>query len=678
MSITAGSVQTGKKQCIGGKFAVAMFISVLFVVVMLCAAFGGSLYQCLRGLPFCVKFTVSLVLEGILLRNVFAIGRINHSRLRKRMPDLKTFRYNEVRFFVLRCTCYVRAVVTIAAAMISKSLRLSICFGVTAFIDVVLLGCCVYHTVLRGSFRKYPSIVVALSAAIFYVALLVLPYPTDLLLGFLNGTVVYSVVTRLTTYLATGLVVVAMVGVASTFGQRSLERFYTSETGGNSDTWENFKRLRLRLLTHLWTHPQNLVEFARCCYTLLIVFAAAAAVSIFAPLFMATGPEEPSFSFFLGILGAGLLFIGFILYFNVLDENLLKAEYSYVCFKLLHLKKRDVEEKTMRWKDYCQVVSNIYCSSAGITSEGDFLHSLWEPSLKDLSEKTDSCEAYLILCLVQAHQRTAQMYFNHVKSEPEDNERIAADLIRQHFKRIRASGPTEQATFNELICFAFDCLVKNCGKRWERQFQKLGFSLETAKTILSVDILNFYLCKQPENSLTCRTRMLCKGGAGKNCVCSNACEEANDEAEIDRKVFLLSFPVILYNCIAARWGDTILENSCWEDFEAYYVALYEGAQNNITRAETIKSIAEQWFMDIYPHYRQMKSCISRSVERIWKNENGGGKTRVVDAKGGAMNADCGGIILKIASEPAETIDEMGLKTLVFLEFYKNNTPERSE
>ena len=680
MSETVGGAQTDKKQCVRGKSVAAMFISALFIVVMLCGALELPLYQCLRRLPFFVKLVGSLLAEVTLAVNIFAIGRMSYGRLLKEMMALETFRRNERWFSIVRCVCYARTIVTFIAAVVSESFRLSACFGVIALVDAILLVYCVSHTALRGSFRRYPSLVVALSGGILYVALLMLPYPTDLLFGFLNGAVVYSVVTRLATYLATGLVVAALVGVAGTLGSKSVDRLYTSETGGNSDKWENFKRLRLRLLTHLWTHPQNFAETVRCCYTLLAVFAAAAVVSIFVPLLQVTAPEEPSFSFFLGILGTGFLFIGIILYFNVLDENLLKAEYSYVCFKLLYLKKTDIQQKTMRWKDFCQVVSNLYCSRAGITSEEDFFHSLWGPALKDLSEGAKSCEAHLVLCLIQAHQRTAQMYFmNPAGSELEDNERIAADLIQQHCKSIRINQPTEQTTFNELLCFALDCMVRNCGKSWERRFQKLGLSLEKATAILFVDILRFYLCKQPENILNCRVRTLCKGGADKGCICGNPCANGNGEIEINQKVFLLSFPVTVHNCMKARWGNAVLEDTCWKDFEAYYLALYEGAQNSTANINTMKKVFEQWFMDIYPHYQQVKLCVSESVKGITKDEgNDGNKTRIVDAIDEAMKANWDGIISKNALESIENSEVLSLKKLVFLELYKRNTLERGE
>lgn len=676
---TAYNSQIGKKPgtwlvC----FATALLISMLFIFVILCAAWGSSLYKCIQTLPFFMKLTVSILAETILFLSIFAVANKSSGRLLKKNVTLEAFKTNERCFSILRGACYTRVLVTLVTAMVSRSFRLSICFGAIALIDAIPFVYCVYHAVLRGSFRKYPSMVIALSGGVLYVALLMLPYPLNLLLGFLNGMVVYGVITRLVTYLATGLIVVALIEVAGIFGPKSIDRMYMSEIGENLDKWDNFKRLRMRLLTHLWTHPQSPTEVASCCYVIFALFVVAASISIFAPLFMVANSEETSLSFFLGVLGTGLLFIGVILYFNVFDENLLKAEYSYVCFKLLHLSKKNVRQKTMCWKDYCQVVSNVYCSYAGMSSEEDFLQALWEPALKDLSKKTDVCEAHLILCLIQAHQRTTRMYLsNHDKSEPTDNERLATDLVQHTFHADRAVISADQTLFNDLISFAFACLLKNREKSWERRFQKLGMSLEKAKAILYVDILNFYLCKQPESMSDCRIRMLCNRSTDGKCICGNNNAEESQIVDINQKVFLLSFPATLYNCIQIRWKDDLLPDDCWEgedsygkNFEEYYMALYKSGQGNVSNVKVLEIIFEQWFMEVYPLYNQIKHCVSKALERIRFVGRTEDITRIADINDAINQVNQSKIVLMSALKPAEELYVNQYMKLVFYEFYK--------
>lgn len=681
---TTCNSRTGKRPRSGSTcYATALIISIFCIFLTLCAAIDNPIYRWIRTLPFAVKLTVSILVEAVLLGSTFVVERTSSRRLLKREVLLEVFRSNERRFSVLRGACYIRALATLVTAMAIESLRKSICFGAVALIDVIPFVYCVYHTVLRGSFRKYPSMVVALSGGVLYVALLTLPYPLDSLLGFLDGTVVYGVITRLATYLTTGLIVVALVGVAGILGQKSIDRMYTSEVVGNSDKWDNFKRLRMRLLTHLWTHPQDLTERICHCYVILALFAVAASISVFAPLFMVANSEETSFSFFLGILGTGFLFLGVILYFNVFDENLMKAEYSYVCLKLLHLHKTSVQQKDMRWKDYCQVVSNVYCSRAGISSEEDFLQALWEPALKDLSKQTGVCEAHLMLCLVQAHQRTAQMYLsNHDKPEPEDNERLAVDLVRHTFHENRATEPAEQTTFDGLIRLAFYCLLKYSENSWERRFQKLGLSLEKAKAILYVDIMNFYLCKQPESISDCRIRMLCKRSANGRCICGGDYAQENQDVEVSQKVFLLSFPATLYNCIRARWGDNDLSDDCWEgrdgygnNFEEYYTALYESGQDSVSDMKTLTHIFEQWFMEVYPLRKSLSHCVLKSLNRIQTAEKNKNTARIADINDEIGKISLSGFVSMSASKPAENVPVEKYMKLVFFEFYKNNTPE---
>ena len=673
-------LQSNKKctsnEAIAAIFLVAMITSTFSSILFIDAILEWHLYQWLRTFSFPIKLGVSIFNETILLWSIFAIGWTNSDRLRKYEMPLECFKRRECWFGVLRTAYYVRTLIMVMAAAVSKPLRLSICFGAISLIHTISVGCCVYHTVLRISFRRGTSFFIALSGGMVFMALLMLPYPSELLLGFLNGTLVYNTITRLTTYLATGIIVAGMTGVVSAIGKKGISRIYLPEIDEKSDRWESFKSVRMRLLTHIWTDSQSFWKVFRWGYMLFPCLILGACISVFAPLIMMANAEETSFSFFLGILGTGLLFLGVVLQFNTSDESLLKAEYNYISFKLLQIEQDDVKNGTTRWKDYCQVVSNMYCNHTGITSEDDFLCKLWEPTLRDMSKKTDVCEAYLILCLVQAHHRTSQMFvLNSTKSELVNTERLAADLIQHNFQVDSLNSAGKQASFIGLIYSAFVCLLENNRRGWERRFHRLGVNLEKAMAILFVDILNIYTNKEPEGISDCTVRSFCTGTSEVGCICKNVNGVGCRNIEVNQKVFLLSFPITVLECMKARWGDGAIENSCWVDFEAYFVSLYKAKRNDVSDAKVLEETFFQWILDVYPWFEHIKDCARRSANKIEEEAIDERDKRFAEAKNMAIRTDMDiqTKLVKILSDIPSTLpnesDKRVLMTLVFLEFY---------
>lgn len=551
---------------------------------------------CIRGeptglgkVPQEVKLYISIAIEAIFFACIAWISIISSRWPRKKIEQWDVFCFSEERFLYLRILCYIDVILTIVAVCAFQTLCVSKCFGIMMFLHTASVILCIHHAVYRKTFRKWPSFVISLSAGLLYLAILMISYPPRSIFGFLDGQRLISNISQLVTILTSGMIVASLVVLVQTIGKNGLEQVYLSETGLIPDKITNFKRMRLRLLTHLWFFPQSLREFCSSLIMFVIPFLIASSASIICPFLVSTNPPKPSLAFYTGILGVGTFALGTVMHLNVSDEGLLKAEYCYICYQLPSLKKEDIQQRAAKWVDYCQVATNIYCSRSGVISEDEFLHQLWRPALQKLRDKTRACGTQFLADFIQTYHKTYQMYFiPDQKRHPINYSQIAADFVQEFTCRRAPIDYPENHSFGSLLLDAFNCMLEDGRGTWAMRFLKVDLKLNEAIAILFADICDVSIHERSTRSAQCKISDLCG-------QCREISLSENEETFINRGEFLLSFPIILSECMKNRWGDKVFEPTCWTDFRNYYKRLF--------MQEKYQSENEQYICDIYERWR---------------------------------------------------------------------------
>lgn len=567
-----------------------------------------------------VKIFLCLILETSLVICLIRIAAISQMWLSRKL-SFTTFITNEKVFAGIRFACFICTLlilISLANYSVLKSCRF---FGLVAFCNLFLVGICVQQSIYRKTFRKMPSIIIAFSAVLLYVAVLLIPYPNNKLLGFINGELILSVASRLTIYLASGLIVAALGAVIQSAGKSTLEQVYLSENGNTSEVWPRFKRVRLRLLMRRSFRCTRFMDLFNNCWVTISIIISAACIGIFVPLIQTESNTDLPVSFYLGVLGLGVFLIGVVFHFNASDEGLLKAEYSYVYFYSRYIKKDDVINSSNRWKDYCQVVANIYCSGSGIYSEDEYFHHIWNPALEEINNKNSICRTKILMDVLLVQSNTYKAYFiNNNQKDIVNNSRMAADAIQ---KILNSRSNDDQ--FLELILYAIESMFETNRQQWAEFFKSINLSFEETVTIIFADICDKYARKQTRCGWNCRGNQFCD-----TCPFTSQTYQ-NDEALINRIVFLLSFPFVAKEVAKARWNIDLFKVRNIS-IQQYYKNLFFTTKEKCTNIELFFKIYDQWILNIPEEFKDFERCCEKACLEIEAIKESSVQERIFEAR----------------------------------------------
>lgn len=652
--------------------SLVLLVAVFYVVIFISLISNNALSKILQNLYPWIKITVCIVLEGFLVVCLACISRISQKWFAREI-SLDEFITNEWLFSFIRISCYISMTITIIAVMVFDHITYSKCFGLVAALNVFPLGFCIQHELFRKTFRDWPNFIIAVSGCLLYIATILIPYPSSHLLGFISEEEILAIASRLIMYLASGMIITAFVVVLQNVGKIAFTQMYYSETGAIPDKWQSFKRVRLRLLTHS-NGQQNSAKGFMDRYIWAIPFVILGCIALFVPLMTTEENVSLPLSFHIGILGIGTFLLGVLAHFDASDESLLKSEYYYVYFKAKSLKKEDIELRSGKWKDYCQVVANVYCSGSGVMSEDEFLHQLWSPALEEMRNKQSVCVTQLIMDLVRAQSDVYSAYFSDdSNSTVAKNSRIAADTILNIVKKHprRSVDSNDPYRFIDVLLSAMDCMFTKEQGRWERSFRINNLSTEEVISMLFADVCDVYGQKHSSLFAGCRAKQYCD-----QCECSINDTEAMD-GTINRMVFLLSFPFIIQELAKARWEFDLFKIYNIAP-KQYYMHLFQSEREHIQDDKMLRKVYDQWNSYAASKVTDFESfCVGvcGSITQLFSNEDTSDKAEchkkaIRDIKSFAIKEKDGWFIQKTPLTSNAMPNLIKSKLLVYLLFYK--------
>lgn len=281
------------------------------------------------------------------------------------------FKKAETILTIIRGTIYIDVILSIFLSLID-SLEQSSFFDWHVSGLLVVFTISVGQSLFRATFRRWPNYCIAIGDALMVMSVLLIIHEWVFMEEFTHN------ITHIFSIAETDIIVIVMIFIASIL---FVNPFSESKKQIAVDNLDSSHRSRRRLLAHFNYKLNSALQSHENIVTVIIGLHAI--VYFIAFSFISAyevhsgnrfGDTSPSlYLFFLAML---LCVIGIYSHWQVSAERLQQSEYYYILIHAIHLKPADVLNSTARWKDYCQVIINIYAASTGITSENSGFHNL--------------------------------------------------------------------------------------------------------------------------------------------------------------------------------------------------------------------------------------------------------------------------------------------------------------
>lgn len=528
-----------------------------------------------------VSLAVCFSLEILFCGIIIYLSHISYDWLSRNI-DITVFSSIERKLIVIRLEVYFSIVTTIFAVSLKSELRSSSLFGILALAHLVPLALCTYQSLFRKTFREWPNFTLTISVCLEYLSLLIYPYPNSAILGFIDGAKILEVAFRLTAFLAGGTLIAALATVLNDTIKEAFTQGHIAEVTPLS----NFKNVRLKLLTHTTYRPGRFFSQFSGGIALVISYLLICCTSIILPLASTKSDSPLPISFYLGILGVSILIFGFAAHFSASNESILKAEYCYVYFRARYITSKDISDQTIVWKDYCQVVSNIYCSHSGLISEDDYLHHLWFPALEQMKKCNKACDSQFISDIVYTLNSTYNKYYsNETDTFTVNNKKIAIDTIKYILEGAN-SNPVNGNGIIDVLFYATHCLFSDKGS-WERRFRSIQLTVDEAISVIFLDVCNTIVHEKSQITPGCRVSSYCD-----NCLCNP--KHSCSDAFLNRAEILLSFPFIVQKCVEQRWVKHNISIKKPDDLYLYYKNILSSPYQMSSNIVLLDNIHRQW------------------------------------------------------------------------------------
>lgn len=610
-----------------------LFAGYLFLLLYL-ALFYSVLPKCTSLLllqlknalcPFHLSgFIVFCVVELIWTIYAFYLSLICH-RWTAREIKYELFDACEHTFAIIRTEFYISLFATLFLVIIDTDLHNSRKVGILVSLHVLPLGICIYHTLFRKTFREWPNYILTLSVCFEYVSWAIMTYPNDMILGFIDGSIYVNMVSQITPYLASGTILTTLAAMVF----ESAKEKYNSELEKDNTPDSTNKRTRFKLLMHTPTHPGRLSStFSKvswaillymliCCGSVLLPLTVLSDNSVPPPASSAQSEELilsvelPSLSFYVGTLGLCTGVMGIASHFTISDESILKSEYSYIYFRARKIKKEDFVNQSDKWKDYCQVTSNIYCAHSNVISDNHYFHHLWKPALQQLKEQHQLCDSKFLadIAYIQLEANKIPTFPNADLHIP-DNHCMAVDTIEFLKTDIKTHNPPNLIN---TLCFAAN-LFFTSHFEWERRFRATPYTFEESVSILLYDMLNLLLHQKSPVTSNCRAAEFCS-----KCL-HQINPDHNTDAVVRRAELLLSFPLLIRKCMNMRWKG--VDINIPDDIHTYYTNLVNNPFEGISDLNILDTIHSHWINSVHTLLNDQAttflnaplSCVCRQVQ----------------------------------------------------------------
>lgn len=528
---------------------------------------------------YCIWFCIfgEILFSGIIIW----FSNLSYSWL-SRDIDITFFSSVEQKLNALRANVYFCLFCTIFAISQRTELRSNLLLGILAIVHLIPLALCSYQALFRKTFREWPNFALSISVCLEYLSFLIYFYPNNAILGFIDGAKILEYAFRLTAFLAGGTLVAALATVLNDAIKEAFSQVKKSDTPNLS----NFKNVRLRLLTHTPFYPRENFPQISSQIASTFLYLLICCTTIILPLASTNSDSPLPISFYLAILGMSAFILGVAAHFYASDESILKAEYSYVYYRVKYISAEDILHQTTVWKDYCQVVSNIYCSHSGLISEDEHLHRLWYPALEQMKMSNKACESQFISDIVYTHNSTYNKYYsNESDSYTVNNKKMAVDTIKYILDGTKAK-PANGNGIIDVLFYATHCLFSNKAS-WERRFRAIQLTVEEAISVIFLDVCNTIVHEKSQIEQGCRVSSYCA-------KCSSNPKHICSDAFLNRAELLLSFPFIVQKCVEQRWGKNHIYIQKPDDLHLYYKNMLSSPYQTTDDVSLLDNVHRQW------------------------------------------------------------------------------------
>lgn len=270
----------------------------------------------------------------------------------------------------------------------------------------------------RWTYRVMPNILLSIAAFIFYILLMTLVHGENLYLrlGILDKEYISIFLTEnFTKWLGWSIIGVFISTIVSKASEDIWHGFSRSGTGDYAKIDYRFKQQRRKLLSYVGGSERSIKSLSKMGWA-MILFLSVILIEGGALFFLKRGDVRHVLGMFF-FIGAACTAMGFMLHVFITDENLMRAENSYLVDRKIQaiecLKQglTPCEQLGWEWNCYCQVFVNMFCSRNPIFFENDVLHETG-PVITYFLELSDDrvCLARVLADLVNCHKEQFPLY----------------------------------------------------------------------------------------------------------------------------------------------------------------------------------------------------------------------------------------------------------------------------
>lgn len=431
----------------------------------------------------------------------------------------------------------------------------------------ILLFISTYQLLFRLTFRRWPNIAIAFSVTVLYLSLVSIWVCRDMMDKLANYIADIPSILK-------GSVIVVAVGstLISTISSPVTEYLNHKTT----ETAHSMRRIRRKLLSH-WCYKPSSLFYNR---TNVIHIICTAAVCSFIIAFLVITSCDPfiartiqldgsstteqilTISMYLFFISAIAGLSGLVGYWYISDDELLKSEYRYIMIQSSLLKENDIIKGTPRWRDYCQVIVNLYSNISGISSEDKHIHKLnhiLEKAKKFKGDRESCASIKFIGDIVFEKGDLLSDKLRLAKNESyRDTDLIvqqAKDVIfTNDFGNIGQGSPSdvreklENYNLLQILFHAGDLFFGEETKEiWAQRFGPHNVTAEEGINLLKNDAITYFLKRQ---------------SASKCCLAWCGCPWSRAECDGDKNTkefkmeVIITYPYIIFECFNKRWHRT--------------------------------------------------------------------------------------------------------------------------
>ena len=422
----------------------------------------------------------------------------------------------------------------------------SMCLRLCVLSNIAIIYLCSVQELMRITFRRWPNHVIAIGNTFLYMTVIELLSDSGNLLGVIPFTI-SSTIKLIGDMDIPILQIIGALGLSVVL----VEAYKKSISGISAEDPANVsqgrKRTRHRLLTH-WHYRQHKIIFSGGNDNIFLLFG----MLIYIAIFFLAVVKVCVDAVYLVLIATVFYISGMLAHWSIDNDRLIQSEYSYLLFNGVRLTSEDIRESTVRWRDYRQVLVELYTNVNGIDSEDNYYHSL-SHLLRNIWSgiKDDACAAEKFISdILQAKgdtnqklMRDARYQQENVRIPPKNSDLKKAqdvlfscdicDLLACYQPPIpnskSLSNPKKLSEYDplELLILATNWFFEGQDDTWTMRLNGCNIGAEESIQLLKIDTLTYIL--QMESYKEC-TLMWLHCEHKRKMACSFECEHCNNQA----------------------------------------------------------------------------------------------------------------------------------------------------